>query len=239
MKKYVLVKCLLLAAMTASSALASGVYNFPSHVYIVGPATFAPGVTSQTYTISATTTVGSIGFVGDREFSFAVPNYVGTKSAIATLSFNPVVGGDYVATLSATSTSARRTNPNHTSVTIKAHVPGANYTLALESTGISLNSNEVAGTAYFILTSTGETPLTITKLTASTPDPSNGVVFTPQLKSPIVLASGAALRIPLTYTTTVVENDLGYYSTSVELTVTANSKTQPPTSMPVFVTLPP
>lgn len=239
MKTHALVKCLLLAAMTASSALASGVYNFPSHVYIVGPATFSPGVTSQTYTISATTTIGSIGFAGDPEFSFAVPPYAGTKSTIATLNFNPVAGGDYVATLSATSTSAKRTNPNHTSVTIKAHVPGANYTLALESTGIVLTSNDVAGTAYFILTSTGEAPLVITKLTASTPNPANGVVFTPPLNSPIVLAGGATLRIPVTYTTTVVENDLGYYSTSVELTVTANSKTQPPASMPVFVTLPP
>jgi hypothetical protein len=230
---------MLLAAMTVVSALASGVYNFPSHVYIVGPAAFAPGVTSQTYTISATTTIGSIGFAGDPEFSFAVPHYAGTKSAIATLSFNPVVGGDYVATITATSTSARRTNPNHASVTIKAHVPGANYSLGLESTGIVLTSSEVVGTAYFILTSTGETPLIVSKLTAFTSNPANGVVFTPQLTKPIVLVSGATLRIPVTYTTTVVENDLGYYSTSVDLTVTANSKNQPPASMPVFVTLPP
>jgi hypothetical protein len=233
--KALLLASVLLAATTAASA--AGVYYFNSHATIVGSAVFPVGATSESYTITATTSIGSVSIAGDPQFTLYAPLVPNLKLLQATLSFHATLGGDYSTTMTATSTSAPRTYAGRTAATIKAHMVGANYALTADTPAIRLPDANTSGTATFTLTSTGETALTVTSLAASTP--SYGSVSVAGSTTPFTLAPGASRKISVTYAPGAIESDNSYFSTSLSLGLGGNTRTQAPVTVSVFVPLAP
>jgi len=150
-------RLVLALAFVSGPAFAAGTaYYITSRVTITGP--YDWGVLQQStryqnaYDIRASSSpLAGVGITGDQQFTIDGSACPGVQSCLATVSFTADVGGDYVATVVATSASAGRVHGSSTGHPIKAHVAGANYAL------VGVDNGDA--TATFTLSSTGETDL--------------------------------------------------------------------------------
>jgi len=150
-------RLVLVLAFVSGHAFAAGTaYYITSRVTITGP--YDWGILQQStryqnaYDMRASSSpLAGVGITGDQQFTIDGSACPGVQSCLATVSFTADVGGDYVATVVGTSTSAGRVRGSSTGHPIKAHVAGANYAL------VGVDNGDA--TATFTLSSTGETDL--------------------------------------------------------------------------------
>lgn len=219
----------ILALLSATAAFAGGTaYYTTARVTITGPSAWGsvPNsvTTSNTYTVSASTSLTGVGLVGDLEFSIDTTGCPSAQSCTPTVSLLGPVGGDYSATISAGAIGRPpRVRPGFHSYPIRAHVMGANYTL----TG-SDNGNT---SATFTLTSTGEEDLLTPTLNAFT---YNGVGTATILETTCptdLLPTGQSCDIVVGFTPPDESSGYGY----LELQVTGNTRQQAPGRVTVTV----
>jgi hypothetical protein len=150
-------RLLLALAFVTGPAFAGGTaYYITSRVTISGPYDWSvlqqSTLYQNPYDIRASSSpLAGVGITGDQQFTIDGSACPGVQSCLATVSFTGDVGGDYVATIVGTSTSAGRVRGSSSGHPIKAHVAGANYAL------VGVDNGDA--TATFTLSSTGETDL--------------------------------------------------------------------------------
>ena len=238
---------LLMSGLFSGHAFASGVYTFTSHAYITGASTWAvsqPGLVYQnSYNVSATTTIGTTSITGDPQFTLANAGCAGAKTCVETVTFSPLLGGDYVANLFATSTSALRTRASSTSFALHAHVAGANYTVTPAASSFAILFPETTGSMLFTVTSTGETALHIASVTAGDFIGADGTLLNSGKASvnandcPQELVPGATCVITAQLDAGGVESDIGYYSTLLGIALSGDTRRQAASKVAVTVSL--
>jgi hypothetical protein len=226
-----LITCILsLLLAQAVSAQRGGGYYTTAHATIKGTAnwgTLQPSITSQnTYTItSGPTAISAVGISGDPQFSINSTGCVGSTACTATVSFNAPYGGDYQATVSASAASGNRIRAGSGYLKISAHVAGAAYTITAAPVVSNNNSDAPGLTATFTLSSTGETDLHVSGVTATDGYGSNGA----HIESNTcvgTIARGTTCQIVVSYVISAGGDGSGYYSISVG--VTGDTRPQPP-----------
>jgi len=156
----------------AANAQRGGGYYTTAHVTFTGTANWGalqPNIPTQnTYTItSGPTTISAVGISGDPQFFANSPGCVGSTACTATVSFSAPYGGDYQATLVASAASGNRVRAGSGSLKLSAHIVGANYTLTAAPVVSNNNADAPGLTGTFTLSSTGESDLHLSGVTAT------------------------------------------------------------------------
>jgi hypothetical protein len=151
------------------------------------------------------------------------------------VSFNAPYGGDYQATLSASAASGTRVRAGGGSLRISAHVAGANYTLTAAPVVSNNNPDAPSLTATFTLSSTGESDLHLSGVTASDGYGFNRANIASNTCVGTV-ARGTTCQIVVSYVVPGESEGSVYYSIIVG--VTGDTRPQPPLTIMGIVYFP-